>query len=381
MKKKISLAVAVIVSLTFIFVSGFAENNSLCVRDISSSASTVYMGEKVKTTILKKNCIIKKSSVSVKENEMLFIGNGITLCLYKGAKVDGKIYIENGGELLLSEGNVTISDKGMILSDGTVKLKGKALMTVKDGGEVFIGSSGTLNAPENGSLDIDSFADLICIGKTNSKNKNIMRKPAAAYVYNKNGLEISSDPAALLPDCSDYMRNNAGEYGEKEKITFIFNNGHGVEVNKINDKISSVDGFPAYIAGQLNERKDNNIEFYSRIYEINDCDYVYDMKGISTVLIDENSKISDYDIVGTEYKSLKDAFKNFSKNNYIGKLDHNGIGILPSGADMYLCPDGNILVIWKYDSNTESLPEKYLNEPQETLNRLYYAAMIIPVDR
>lgn len=380
LRKTISFFVAVLMSLTFNTVSVFAESSLLRARDISSSASTVYMGKKVKVTYLKKSRTIKKSSLSIKDDEMLFIGSGITLCLYKGAAVDGMIYIENGGKLLLSGGNVEVSDKGMILSDGTIKLKDKALMTVSSGGEVFVGSSGTLNAPKSSSLDIDAFADFICIGKTNSKNKSIMKKPVAAYVYNKNGLKTNEDPEALLPSHSDFMRNYAGKYGEKEQITFIFDNGHSVKVNKIDGKISAIDGFPTDIAGQLNERKDNNIEYYNRIYEINNCDYIYDMKGISSVLIDEKGNITDHDYSDNEDSSIKDAFKSFSKNNYIGKLAYNGIGILPSNADMYLVPDGNILVVWKYDSNEDSLPAKYLNEPQETLDKLYYAAIMSPID-
>ena len=311
---------------------------------------------------------------------MLFIGSGITLCLYKGATIDGMIYIENGGKLLLSEGNVEVSNKGMILSDGTIKLKENALITVNSGGEVFVGTSGVLNAPKSDNLDIDVFADFICIGKTNSKNKSIMQKPIVAYVYDKNGLKINENPTSFLPKHSDFMQNYAGKYGEKEQITFIFGNGHSIEVNKINDKISAIDRFPTDIVGQLNERKDNNIEYYNKIYEVNDCDYIYDMKGISAVLIDENENINGYDYLDNEYKSMKDAFENFSKNNYIGKLTYSGIGILPNNAKMYLNSNGNILVIWKYDCNTDSLPAKYLNETQETLDKLYYAAILIPID-
>lgn len=311
---------------------------------------------------------------------MLFIGSGITLCLYKGATVDGMIYIENGGKLLLSEGNVEVSNKGMILSDGTIKLKENAVLTVNSEGKVFVGKSGALNASQSDNLDIDFFGDFICIGKTNSKNNSIMQKPIVAYIYDKNGLKINENPTSLVPIHSDYMQNYVGKYGEKEKITFIFDNGHSIEVNKINNKISAIDRFPIDIVGQLNERKDNNIEYYNKIYEINDCDYIYDMKGISAVLIDGNDNISGYDYLDNGYKSMKDAFENFSKNNYIGKLTYSGIGILPNNADMYFNSNGNILVIWKYDCNTDSLPAQYLNETQETLDKLYYAAMLIPID-
>lgn len=379
LRKIISLTIAVLISLTFNTVSVFAEGSLLRVKNISSSASNIYMGGGVKATYLNKSCTIKKSTLSVKEDEMLFISSGITLCLYKGAAVDGMIYIEKGGKLLLSGGTVEVSDKGMILSDGTIKLKEKALIKVTGGGEVFVGSSGILNAPKSDSLDIDPFADFICIGKTNSKNDSIMQKPVAAYVYGENGLSVNEAPASLLPKYTDYMQSNAGSFGKKEQITFIFDNGHSIKVNKINNKISAIDGFPTDIAGQLNGKTNNNIEYYSRIYEINNCDYIYDMKGISDVLIDENNNMTDYD--GVEYKPMITALKGASKDNYIGKLTYSGIGILPQNADMYLNSDGSILVMWKYDSSTESLPAKYLNEPQETLDKLYYAAMMIRIDQ
>lgn len=337
MKKILSfltVILTIMIALQIIILNAYAEDNFLSARALSDFSEYIS-GYKV--TFLSESTAIKKSELRLASDEMLYIRKNVTLSLYKNSVIDGIIYIENGGKLLLAGGEAIFSNSGMILSDGTLSINKKVTFTVKDGAEVFIGKNGKLRVTNDKSLNFDELANAVCIGSTNSKCEFLGRTPAAAYIRKNGTLNEIKSPSAALPDgAEDYCTNSVISENLQE-ITFFFDNGATVKVRKNGKYFSKIGKCPVSIIGMKQKNEFSGIS-YSRIYQINGNDYVYDMNGIADVIIDNDRITNDY--ASLDNKAMKKALKNFSKDKYIGKFSD-------SDADMYLNSDNSILVIWK----------------------------------
>ena len=367
MKKIISFLIVTLILLKLGTVLVYAENNPKKIRHITSSTLSEYISG-IKVTYLSDSTTIKNSEVKLDSNEMLYIRKNVTLCLCDGATINGTVYIENGGKLLLTGGNLIISKSGMILSDGILSINKKASFTVKDGANVFVGKNGALRISSDNSLNFEELGTVICIGNTNSKSNNIGRKPIAAYIWDNNTIKAIKNPSNSLPKGSKEYNVNLVSSKKSQIIIFIFENGACIKTQKSNGYFIKIGNCLTSIIGMKIENGFSD-KGYGRIYEINGIDYVYDMNGISDVLIDKNNIISDYEYLDNDV--MINAFKNYSKNNYIGKF-------LDTDADMYLNSDSSILVIWKHTD--ENLPLDYLNSKKEILDKLYCAAILVSID-
>lgn len=341
MKKLLSLLFVTIITISICTVSVFAEENSVRARDLNSSALTEYI-DGVKVTTLSKSKAMKNAKLKLYSNEMLIIGENVTLSLHKGAEISGTVYIENSGKLLLADGEMTVSESGTVFSDGTLSINKAAELKVS-GGTIFVGKNGTMRVTADKSLDFDELSDIVCIGKTNSKNIGIARKAADVYIYENSELHTSEPPSALLPDgkddyCTDLLKKGKSS----QKLIFVFDSGACIKAEKVNDRFSNIGGCKVSIVGMKRKNGSSGIS-YSRIYEIGGADYVYDMKGVTEFFIDEKGAALGYE--ASDNSAVKKALKSFSDKKYIGKF--------PNGnANMYRISDSSILVIWKDSDET-----------------------------
>ncbi len=168
------------------------------------------------TPILRKTRLIKKCFI-LGEDEALIIPKGVTMTLNGGAVIKGKIYIENGGKLVLKRYSVDLY--GSIVSDGTVSVTNGTL-TCYASSLLYIGEKGKFDCPGGYDQEAEMFtgqiwnaaqADTICLGKNTYNNPLFDGTPIAAVGYNYvcDGTQIEkldnvSDLAALLPGVVGY---------------------------------------------------------------------------------------------------------------------------------------------------------------------------------
>lgn len=335
MKKLLVFLLAAVTAVSMCAVTAFAEESCVRARDLNSSALTEYI-DGAKVTTLSKNKTLKNASLMLAADEMLIIGENVALTLQKGADISGTVYIESGGKLLLAGGEAVISESGTVFSDGTLSINKAAKLKVS-GGTVFIGKSGTLRTTAEKSLSFDEFSNIVCIGKTNSKNAVISRKAVDAYIYENGELRTDKNPSELLPSGNDFCTDLVKSGENTQRLIFVFDSGACIKAEKVNDRFASIGGCNTAIVGMKRQNGGTGIS-YSRIYEIDGSDYVYDMKGVTEFAFDENGAAVGYE--ASDNSAVKKALKNFSEKKYIGKF--------PNGnAKMYRISDSAILVIWK----------------------------------
>lgn len=325
MKKLIAFLLAAITAVSICVVTTFAEENLVRARDLNSSALTEYI-DGAKVTTLSKSKTLKNTALKLAADEMLIIGENVTLTLQNDADISGTVYIDSGGKLLLAGGEAVISESGTVFSDGTLSINKAAKLKVSGGGTVFIGKSGTLRVTAEKSLSFDEFSNIVCIGKTNSKNAVISQKAVDAYIYENGDLRTDTTPSELLPSGNDFCTNLVKSGESTQRLIFVFDSGACIKAEKVNDRFANIGGCNTAIVGMKRQNGGSGIG-YSRIYEIDGSDYVYDMKGVTGFSFNENDVVNK-------------ALKNFPEKKYIGKF--------PDGnAKMYRISDSAILVIWK----------------------------------
>ena len=325
MKKLIAFLLAAITAVSICVVTTFAEENLVRARDLNSSALTEYI-DGAKVTTLSKSKTLKNTALKLAADEMLIIGENVTLTLQNDADISGTVYIESGGKLLLAGGEAVISESGTVFSDGTLSINKAAKLKVSGGGTVFIGKSGTLRVTAEKSLSFDEFSNIVCIGKTNSKNAVISQKAVDAYIYENGDLRTDTTPSELLPSGNDFCTDLVKSGESTQRLIFVFDSGACIKAEKVNDRFANIGGCNTAIVGMKRQNGGSGIG-YSRIYEIDGSDYVYDMKGVTGFSFNENDAVNK-------------ALKNFPEKKYIGKF--------PNGnAKMYRISDSAILVIWK----------------------------------
>lgn len=342
MKKLLAVLFAAVTAVSMCAVTVFAEKSYVRARDLNTSALTEYI-DGVKVTTLSKSKTLKNAALKLAADEMLIIGENVALTLQNGADISGTVYIESGGKLLLAGGDVAVSESGTVFSDGMLSINKAAKLKVS-GGTVFVGKSGTMRETAEKSLTFDGFSNIVCIGKTNSKNAVISRKAVDAYIYENGDLRTDKNPSELLPSGNDFCTDLVKSGESTQKLIFVFDSGACIKAEKVNDRFANIGRCNTAIVGMKRQNGGTGIS-YSRIYEIDGSDYVYDMKGVTEFAFDENGAAVGYE--ASDNSTATKALKNFSEKKYIGKF--------PNGnAKMYRISDSGILVIWKDDDETYS---------------------------
>lgn len=186
-------------------------------------------------SVLNKSVSVLKS-LEVADGEFLVIPSGKSLSLRQGAEIDGDVYVEKGGKLTFSGGNVTIN--GSLVSDGTVTLKSDANILVC--GNVYVSGKGTLSAGSDEKIIIDENGKIVCLGKTNSKLTDIGTKPIAA-VLKSFGIDdraikaeaLTDNFNSVIPDPDKYYTESeipAG--GVSSTLYLFFDNGACISARK-----------------------------------------------------------------------------------------------------------------------------------------------------
>ncbi|MCM1333821.1 MAG: hypothetical protein NC084_01430 [Bacteroides sp.] len=213
--------------------------------------------------VLTKSVSISKA-LDVSEDGFLVIPSGKTLILKKGARINGSVYIENGGTLTFRAGTATIG--GSIVSDGKVKIEDESYVRV--GGVLYVSPRGGLSVGEKSTLKQKGIGgSIVCLGETDSDLAEIAKKPLAAVItridpYTGDMIWVKSTaddpdaaiPSEIVPDPSKYYTDDFPAGGSANTVTFFFENGALITAEKWGDKLdeknySSVAG--VWIKGAL----------------------------------------------------------------------------------------------------------------------------------
>ncbi len=152
----------------------------------------VWDGEHETIPVLDKSRTVKRKHFIMSENEQLIIPAGKTLTLSAGATLKGAIYIEKGGELIVSD----CSLDGAIVCDGKLRLSSGNFYSDR-GALLYIGKEGSFTAAsplpdERIYIYTDRFADVVCLGTTNIEDPTFAAEPVAAVLCKCKGSEKSS---------------------------------------------------------------------------------------------------------------------------------------------------------------------------------------------
>lgn len=239
MKKLLSLLLAAMLCLNLAVVSFAAGSETSTFEKLNKYADVVedWLGRSV--TVLNKN-VSFTNTLTMESDDFLVIPKGKTLRLKGGAEIKGNIYIENGGKLIF-EGGRTFID-GTIVSDGTI-LRHMNTAVIYVNGALYVSPQGKLTEKDyggamafeaGGTTVRNPTGSIVCLGKTNSKSKDVAAKPVAAVIGTRHYIsdelgecEVFTDSIEkLCPDPEKYYREE--EYpngGSRQTLSVLFDNG------------------------------------------------------------------------------------------------------------------------------------------------------------
>ncbi len=205
---------------------------------LANFKSNLYYSDKfedVSVPVLKKSRTLK-NCFQMSENDMLIIPSGKTLTLQGGANIDGTIFIEKGGKLVLDKFSVNLT--GKIVCFGTISVKNgtmycgdDSLLYVADGGKFTAADRGGNETELNGRILTDHCADVVCLGSCNIPDPTFTAEPVAAVYcrmefggYSKKISEAKSK----LPDLLSVNCNTGAGFGYEDfadVYTILFSGG------------------------------------------------------------------------------------------------------------------------------------------------------------
>lgn len=261
MKKIIAFFLTtVLLLLAFAVPVSAAEKKTCSFEKLIKYAETVEPWADAPVSVLNKSVRIQNTLV-METGDYLVIPRGKTLRLKNGAELDGNIYIENGGKLILEKGWFFV--RGTIISDGTIVVytggenayiggaampvsgalyvseKGRLIEKKSDGTGLSVEFSSRISRSDNGTV--------VCLGKTNCKYGDIGKTPVSAVVCERSvnldfvaSRVVADSIETLYPSAARYCRNeDIGVGGGSQFITILFDNGSTLTANamSVEDKM------------------------------------------------------------------------------------------------------------------------------------------------
>ena len=187
-----------------------------------------------------KNCLV------VGEDETLVIPKGKKMVLNKGARINGTLYIEEGGYLAVRGGR--LYDGGKIVCDGTISVGEKAGMTIDRGSVFVVTELGTLKYSADDLL-VSGTAEIACFGELNQKYLSdwdqsvLLAKPVCAVVGNSNGMVSATAEKTLndyLADMTDYLTDFVNNGDVIIYVSFLMDNSSCIKMMQIGGETTEI---------------------------------------------------------------------------------------------------------------------------------------------
>lgn len=236
-------------SIDFTTRVSFGQAAEKCTLKSFKSCLTYAGTEHNNAPVLNKSRTLKKL-FCLSKDETLIIPKGKTLKLTGGADIDGTIYIEKGGKLVLEKFSVRLN--GSIFCDGKISVTGGTLYCA-DNSLLFINKPGSFNVADtgydaeydeyNGRIDTAIGADTICFGKTNYPSPTFSSNPVAAVHRSVEfgGAKVKTelytgDLNDLLKSTSSYKEYDIWASDFFEAYTVLFDGGSSLDFAGTKDK-------------------------------------------------------------------------------------------------------------------------------------------------
>lgn len=234
---------------------------------LSNFKSCLYYSDKfedVSVPVLKKSRVLK-NCFTMSENEKLIIPSGKTLTLRGGADIDGTIYIEEGGKLVLDKFSVNLTGKIMCfgtvsVTNGTLYCGENSMLYVAEGGKFTAADRGSDESGLNGRVTAEPVSDVVCLGTCNIPDPTFAAEPVAAVYsrvefggYSKKVSEVKTD----LSDLLSVKCNTGAEFGDgdfADVYTVLFSGGSCVSYTAdgtIEDGWSNIGGVNVQMMANL----------------------------------------------------------------------------------------------------------------------------------
>ncbi len=261
MKKTIAIfLMATLLLFVFAAPASAEEKKTYSFEKLIKYAETVEPWTDTPVSVLNKSVKLKNTLV-METGDYLVIPRGKTLYLKNGAELDGNIYIENGGKLIIEKGRVFV--RGTIVSDGTIVVYtggenayiGGAAMHVS--GALYVSEQGRLTEKKSDGTGIEvEFSDrisrgddgtIVCFGETNCEYGDIGKTPVSAVVSERfvtldfvESKVVVDSIETLYPSADRYCHEeDIGVGGGGQLLTILFDNGSFLTANtmSVGDKM------------------------------------------------------------------------------------------------------------------------------------------------
>lgn len=204
---------------------------------------------------------VKKGSLAIEADDVLTVSAGTTLTLNCGAHIDGTLYIQQGGKLVVNGGSVIVC--GNLVSDGDIRIKKDAGLSLRPGSMFLVNNSGSLDIKsESFSAYMSNYA---CYGKataeylSDAEMEALAPDPVMALVSAKGKqLQTVTDKKTLASYTAN-LGNYADSTEAATQVTLVFDNGSVFRMTKLGnttDLIGTV--YPGTLCGLADEVRNWN---------------------------------------------------------------------------------------------------------------------------
>lgn len=249
MKKTAAIAAAIAAAMIMTISSSAADISMKRLGKTAEYASSSF----VNTAELLTSRTVKNTLV-VKPREAFIVPAGKKLVLSRGCKIQGTLYIQQGGILSVSGGTMQIS--GTVINDGTISIGSKSTLDVLSGGELFTTADGTFKSSTN-RITINDNADVACLGgsrvtKCSSAMKSKLVPKAVSGIISTRDTgdvllsseKVSADIALAMTDVDYYTRDEFPAGSTSEHTEVLFDNGSSIEFSFMDGQITCIGNAP-----------------------------------------------------------------------------------------------------------------------------------------
>ena len=249
MKKNAALAAALAASM-IVTVSASAPDISM--KRLGKTAE--YASSSFASTAELLTSRTVKNTLKVSSGEAFIVPAGKKLVLKNGCKIQGTLYIQQGGILSVSGGTMQIS--GTVVNDGTISVGSRAALDVLNGGVLYTSADGTFKSATN-RITIDSSADVACLGSSRVTRCSSALKtkllPKAVSGINTtrdtgdvviNSEKISAAIALTMVDVDYFTRDEFPAGSPSEHTQILFDDGSSIEFSFMDGKITCIGEAP-----------------------------------------------------------------------------------------------------------------------------------------
>lgn len=187
---------------------------------------------------------IKKGSLRIGSDQIFTVSRGTTLTLDKGMHVDGTLYIQKGGKVVV-RGN-TLINCGNIICDGELCIGENAWFSLLKESKLLVNKSGSLEVNCD-YVTFNNTADILCLGELKYEYLSeyevdmLKANPILAIVKGRNGENYKKVTSKkTLEKYLDGLQTYDMANGDYKSVSMMFDSGTVLKFTKLGDITGSI---------------------------------------------------------------------------------------------------------------------------------------------